>query len=105
GEPEPVVVPPSVRDSGTGQSGAPVSRIRPEAPECLPDTDAEPVPEISAPDTESGQQGVARPENAVSGTDHTEKCGFPSPEETVDRALSSAGKVRRSEIQPDMYGG
>lgn len=28
GEPEPVVVPPSVRDSGTGQSGTPVSRIR-----------------------------------------------------------------------------
>ncbi|EFB7614861.1 chromosome partitioning protein ParB [Escherichia coli] len=93
GEPEPVVVPPSVRDSGTGQPGAPVSRIRPE------------VPEISAPDTEPGQQSVARPENAVSGTDHTEKCGFSSPEETADRALSSAGKVRRSEIQPDMYGG
>ncbi|HAP0287683.1 chromosome partitioning protein ParB [Enterobacteriaceae bacterium TzEc077] len=93
GEPEPVVVPPSVRDSGTGQSGAPVSRIRPE------------VPEISAPDTEPGQHDVARPENAVSDTGLTEKCGFPSPEETADRAPSSAGKVRRSEMQPDMYGG
>ncbi|MCQ5511349.1 ParB family protein [Escherichia coli] len=93
GEPEPVVVPPSVRDSGTGQSGAPVSRIRPE------------VPEISAPDTEPGQHDVARPENAVSDTGLTEKCGFPSPEETADSAPSSAGKVRRSEMQPDMYGG
>ncbi|MBB7968317.1 chromosome partitioning protein ParB, partial [Escherichia coli] len=82
GEPEPVVVPPSVRDSGTGQLGAPVSRTRSEAPECLPDTDAEPVPESTAPGTEPGQQGIARPENAVSDTDHTEKCGFPSPEET-----------------------
>ncbi|HFR5706040.1 TPA: ParB family protein, partial [Escherichia coli] len=105
GEPEPVVVPPSVRDSGTGQSGTPVSRTRPEATERLPDTDAEPVPEISAPATEPEQQGIARPENAVSDTDHTEKCGFPSPEETADRAPSSAGKVRRSEMQPDMYGG
>ncbi|EEV3322767.1 ParB family protein [Escherichia coli] len=105
GEPEPVVVPPSVRDSGTGQPGAPVSRTRSEAPECLPDTDAEPVPESTAPGTEPGQQGIARPENAVSDTDHTEKCGFPSPEETADRAPSSAGKVRRPEIQPDMYGG
>uniref|UniRef100_UPI0031584D21 ParB family protein n=1 Tax=Escherichia coli TaxID=562 RepID=UPI0031584D21 len=105
GEPEPVVVPPSVRDSGTGQPGAPVSRTRSEAPECLPDTDAEPVPESTAPGTEPGQHGIARPENAVSDTDHTEKCGFPSPEETADRAPSSAGKVRRSEIQPDMYGG
>ncbi len=49
GEPEPVLVPPSVRDSGTGQLGAPVSRTRSEAPECLPDTDAEPVPESTAP--------------------------------------------------------
>lgn len=105
GEPEPVVVPPSVRDSGTGQPGAPVSRTRSEAPECLPDTDAEPVPESTAPGTEPGQQGISRPENAVSDTDHTEKCGFPSPEETADRAPSSAGKVRRSEMQPDMYGG
>ncbi|EER0424345.1 chromosome partitioning protein ParB [Escherichia coli] len=105
GEPEPVVVPPSVRDSGTVLSGAPVSRTRSEAPERLPDTDAEPVPEISAPDTEPGQHGVARPENAVSDTDHTEKCGFPSPEETADRAPSSARKVRHSETQPDMYGG
>ncbi|WP_247151329.1 ParB family protein [Escherichia coli] len=105
GEPEPVVVVPSVRDSGTGQPGAPVSRTRSEAPECLPDTDAEPVPESTAPGTEPGQQGIARPENAVSDTDHTEKCGFPSPEETADRAPSSAGKVRRSEMQPDMYGG
>ena len=93
GEPEPVVVPPSVRDSGTGQSGAPVSRIRPE------------VPEISAPDTEPGQHCAARPENAVSDTDHTEKCGLPSPEERADKASSSAEKVLRPEIQPDMYGG
>ncbi|EFI6095622.1 chromosome partitioning protein ParB [Escherichia coli] len=105
GEPEPVVVPPSVRDSGTGQSGAPVSRTRPEAPECLPDTGAEPKPKNSAPGAEHEQHGIARPENAVSDTDHTEKCGFPSPEETADRAPSSAGKVRRSEMQPDMYGG
>ncbi|TNP92213.1 ParB family protein [Escherichia coli] len=105
GEPEPVVVPPSVRDSGTGQSGAPVSRPRPEALECLPDTDAEPVPEISAPDTESGQHGVARPENAVSATGLTEKGGLPSPEERADKASSSAEKVLRPEIQPDMYGG
>ncbi|HAX5241333.1 TPA: chromosome partitioning protein ParB [Escherichia coli] len=93
GEPEPVVVPPSVRDSGTGQSGAPVSRIRPE------------VPEISAPDTEPEQHCAARPENAVSDTDHTEKCGLPSPEERADKASSSAEKVLRPEIQPDMYGG
>ncbi|EMB0626200.1 chromosome partitioning protein ParB, partial [Escherichia coli] len=105
GEPEPVVVPPSVRDSGTGQSGTPVSRTRPEAPECLPDTGAEPEPKNSAPGAEHEQHGIARPENAVSDTDHTEKCGFPSPEETADRAPSSAGKVRRSEMQPDMYGG
>ncbi|QME47617.1 ParB family protein [Escherichia coli] len=105
GEPEPVVVPPSVRDSGTGQSGAPVSRTRSEAPECLPDTGAEPEPKNSAPGAEHEQHGIARPENAVSDTDHTEKCGFPSPEETADRAPSSAGKVRRSEMQPDMYGG
>ncbi|WP_407906513.1 ParB family protein, partial [Escherichia coli] len=105
GEPEPVVVPPSVRDSGTGQSGAPVSRTRSEAPECLPDTGAEPKPKNSAPGAEHEQHGIARPENAVSDTDHTEKCGFPSPEETADRAPSSAGKVRRSEMQPDMYGG
>lgn len=93
GEPEPVVVPPSVRDSGTGQSGAPVSRIRPE------------VPEISAPDTEPEQHGVARPENAVSDTGLTEKGGLPSPEERADKASSSAEKVLRPEIQPDMYGG
>lgn len=93
GEPEPVVVPPSVRDSGTGQSGAPVSRIRPE------------VPEISAPDTEPEQHCAARPENAVSDIDHTEKCGLPSPEERADKASSSAEKVLRPEIQPDMYGG
>ncbi|ELV1426172.1 ParB family protein [Escherichia coli] len=93
GEPEPVVVPLSVRDSGTGQSGAPVSRIRPE------------VPEISAPDTEPEQHCAARPENAVSDTDHTEKCGLPSPEERADKASSSAEKVLRPEIQPDMYGG
>ncbi|EFH5718202.1 chromosome partitioning protein ParB [Escherichia coli] len=93
GEPEPVVVPPSVRDSGTGQSGAPVSRIRPE------------VPEISAPDTEPEQHCAARPENAVSDTDHTEKCGLPFPEERADKASSSAEKVLRPEIQPDMYGG
>ncbi|MCZ9148081.1 ParB family protein [Escherichia albertii] len=93
GEPEPVVVPPSVRDSGTGQSGAPVSRIRPE------------VPEISAPDTEPEQHCAARPENAVSDTDHTEKCGLPSPEERADKASSSAEKALRPEIQPDMYGG
>lgn len=105
GEPEPVVVPPSVRDSGTVPSGAPVFRTRSEAPERLPDTNAEPVPEISAPDTEPGQQGVARTENAVSDTDHTEKCGLPSPEERADKVSSSAEKVRRSEIQPDMYGG
>ena len=105
GEPEPVVVPPSVRDSGTVPSGAPVARTRSEAPECLPDTGAEPVPEISAPDTEPGQHGVARTENAVSDTDHTEKCGLPSPEERADKVSSSAEKVRRSEIQPDMYGG
>ena len=105
GEPEPVVVPPSVRDSGTVLSGAPVSRTRFEAPERLPDTNAEPVPEISAPDTEPGQQGVARPENAVSDTDHTEKCGLPSPEERADKASSSAEKVLCPEIQPDMYGG
>ena len=105
GEPEPVVVPPSVRDSGTVPSGAPVFRTRSEAPERLPDTNAEPVPEISAPDTEPGQHGVARTENAVSDTDHTEKCGLPSPEERADKVSSSAEKVRRSEIQPDMYGG
>ncbi|HEA0475484.1 TPA: ParB family protein [Escherichia coli] len=105
GEPEPVVVPPSVRDSGTAQSGAPVSRPRPETPECLSDTGAEPEPKNSAPGAEPGQHGIARPENAVSDTDHTEKCGVPSPEETADSAPSSAGKVRRSEIQPDMYGG
>ncbi|EFH6681180.1 chromosome partitioning protein ParB, partial [Escherichia coli] len=105
GEPEPVVVPPSVRDSGTVPSGAPVSRTRSEAPERLPDTNAEPVPEISAPDTEPGQHCAARPENAVSDTDHTEKCGLPSPEERADKASSSAGKVLRPEIQPDMYGG
>ena len=93
GEPEPVVVPPSVRDRGTGQSGAPVSRIRPE------------VPEISASDTEPGQHGVARPDNAVSDTGHTEKSGLPSPEERADKASSSAEKVLRPEIQPDMYGG
>ncbi|HHC4716055.1 TPA: ParB family protein [Escherichia albertii] len=93
GEPEQVVVSPSVRDSGTGQSGAPVSRIRPE------------VPEISAPDTEPEQHCAARPENAVSDTDHTEKCGLPSPEERADKASSSAEKVLRPEIQPDMYGG
>ncbi|HBC0040450.1 TPA: chromosome partitioning protein ParB, partial [Salmonella enterica] len=104
GEPEPVVVPPSVRDSGTVQSGAPVSRTRPEAPERLPDTDA-PVPEISAPDTVPEQHGVVRPENAVSDTDHTEKYGLPSPEESADKASSSAGKGQRPEIQPDMYGG
>ncbi|OSL67023.1 hypothetical protein EAXG_04533 [Escherichia coli TA054] len=104
GEPEPVVVPPSVRDSGAGQPGAPVSRTRPEAPERLPDTDA-PVPEISAPDTEHEQHGVARPENAVSDTDHTEKYGLPSPEESADKASSSAGKGQSAEIQPDMYGG
>lgn len=75
GEPEPVVVPPSVRDSGTGQSGAPVSRIRPE------------VPEISAPDTEPEQHCAARPENAVSDTDHTEKCGLPSPRSVQTRRL------------------
>ncbi|HFI3762930.1 TPA: chromosome partitioning protein ParB, partial [Escherichia coli] len=105
GEPEPVVVPSSVRDSGTGQSGAPVSRTQSEAPECLPDTGAEPKPKNSASGAEPEQHGIARPENAVSDTDHTEKCGFPSPEETADRAPSSARKVRRSEIQPDMYGG
>ncbi|MBC0551381.1 chromosome partitioning protein ParB, partial [Escherichia coli] len=104
GEPEPVVVPPSVRDSGTGQSGAPVSRILPEVAECLPDTDA-PVPESTAPDTEPEQHGVARPENAVSATGLTEKGGLPSPEERADKASSSAEKVRRSEMQPDMYGG
>ncbi|WP_348971130.1 ParB family protein [Escherichia coli] len=93
GEPEPVVVPPSVRDRGTGQSGAPVSRIRPE------------VPEISASDTDPGQHGVARPDNAVSDTGHTEKSGLPSPEERADKASSSAEKVLRPEIQPDMYGG
>ncbi|WP_368670682.1 ParB family protein, partial [Escherichia coli] len=69
GEPEPVVVPPSVRDSGTGRSGAPVSRIRSEAPECLPDTGAEPKPKNSAPGAEHEQHGIARPENAVSDTD------------------------------------
>ncbi|HHN9311731.1 TPA: ParB family protein, partial [Escherichia coli] len=105
GEPEPVVVPPSVRDSGTVPSGAPVSRTRSEAPERLPDTNAEPVPEISAPDTEPGQHCAARPENAVSDTDHTEKGGLPSPEERADKASSSAEKVLRPEIQPDMYGG
>ncbi|MCX2091008.1 ParB family protein [Escherichia coli] len=105
GEPEPVVVPPSVRDSGTVPSGAPVSRTRSEAPERLPDTNAEPVPEISAPDTEPEQHCAARPENAVSDTDHTEKCGLPSPEERADKASSSAEKVLRPEIQPDMYGG
>lgn len=109
GEPEPVVVPPSVRDSGTVPSGAPVSRTRSEAPERLPDTNAEPVPEISAPDTEPGQHCAARPENAVSDTGHTEKSGLPSPEdspeERADKASSSAGKVLRPEIQPDMYGG
>ncbi|CAD6080471.1 putative ATP/GTP binding protein [Escherichia coli] len=105
GEPEPVVVPPSVRDSGTVPSGAPVSHTRSEAPERLPDTNAEPVPEISAPDTEPEQHCAARPENAVSDTDHTEKCGLPSPEERADKASSSAEKVLRPEIQPDMYGG
>jgi ParB family protein of integrating conjugative element (PFGI_1 class) len=105
GEPEPVVVPHSVRDSGTVPSGAPVSRTRSEAPECLPDTNAEPVPEISAPDTEPEQHCAARPEDAVSDTDHTEKCGLPSPEERADKASSSAEKVLRPEIQPDMYGG
>ncbi|HAU9488996.1 TPA: chromosome partitioning protein ParB [Escherichia coli] len=105
GEPEPVVVPPSVRDSGTVLSGAPVSRTRSEAPERLPDTNAEPVPEISAPDTEPEQHCAARPENAVSDTDHTEKCGLSSPEERADKASSSAEKVLRPEIQPDMYGG
>ncbi|QOH75218.1 ParB family protein [Escherichia coli] len=65
----------------------------------------EPVPEISAPATEPEQHGIARAGKAVSDTDHTEKCGFPSPEETADRAPSSAGKVRRSDMQPDMYGG
>ncbi|EPE4994830.1 ParB family protein [Escherichia coli] len=108
GEPEPVVVPPSVRDSGTGQPGAPVSRTRSEAPECLPDTDA-PVPESTAPGVEHEQHGIARPENAVSDTGHTEKSGLPSPEdspeERADKASSSAGKVLRPEIQPDMYGG
>ncbi len=88
GEPEPVVVPPSVRDSGTVQSGAQVSRTRSEAPERLPDTDAESVPEI-----------------AVSDTEHTEKSELPSPEEHADKASSSAEKVLRPEIQPDMYGG
>lgn len=105
GEPEPVVVPPSVRDCGTVQSGAPVSRTRPEAPERLPDVDAEPVPESAVPDTEPEQQGVARPENAVSDTEHTEICGLPSPEERADKVSSSAEKARRPEIQPDMYGG
>ncbi|HAH9782196.1 ParB family protein [Escherichia coli] len=105
GEPEPVVVPPSVRDSGTVLSGTPVSRTRSEAPERLPDTNAEPVPEISAPDTEPEQHCAARPENAVSDTDHTEKCGLSSPEERADKASSSAEKVLRPEIQPDMYGG
>lgn len=108
GEPEPVVVPPSVRDSGTGQPGAPVSRTRSEAPECLPDTDA-PVPESTAPGVEHEQHGIARPENAVSDTGHTEKSGLPSPEdspeERADKASSSVGKVLHPEIQPDMYGG
>ena len=105
GEPEPVVVPPSVRDSGTVQSGALVSRTRPEAPERLPDTDPEPVPEISAPDTEHEQHGVARPEKAVSDAENTEKHALPSPEERVGREASPAEKAWRSEIQPDMYGG
>ncbi|HAV8881599.1 TPA: chromosome partitioning protein ParB, partial [Escherichia coli] len=105
GEPEPVVVPPSVRDSGTVPSGAPVSRTRSEAPERLPDTNAEPVPEISAPDTEHEQHGVARPEKAVSDAENTEKHALPSPEERVGREASPAEKAWRSEIQPDMYGG
>ncbi|HHL8819785.1 TPA: ParB family protein [Escherichia coli] len=105
GEPEPVVVPPSVRDSGTGQSGTPVSRTRPEAPECLPDTGAEPEPKNSAPGAEHEQHGIARPENAVSDTDHTEKGGLPSLDKSTDKASSSAEKVLRPEIQPDMYGG
>ncbi|ENH3186590.1 ParB family protein, partial [Escherichia coli] len=105
GEPEPVVVPPSVRDSGTGQSGTPVSRTRPEATERLPDTDAEPVPEISAPATEPEQHGIARAGKAVSDTDHTEKGGLPSLDKSTDKASSSAEKVLRPEIQPDMYGG
>ncbi|EOU4517800.1 chromosome partitioning protein ParB, partial [Escherichia coli] len=45
GEPEPVVVPPSVRGSSTVQPGAPVSGIRSEVPECQPDTDTEAMPE------------------------------------------------------------
>ncbi|HEI2455146.1 TPA: ParB family protein [Escherichia coli] len=104
GEPEPVVVPPSVRDSGTVPSGAPVSRILPEIPECLPDTDA-PVPESTASGTEPEQHGVARPENAVSDAENTEKHALPSPEERVGREASPAEKARRPEIQPDMYGG
>lgn len=105
GEPEPVVVPPSVRDSGAGQSGVLVSRTRPEAPERLPEMDPEPVPESAAPGTEPEQHGVARAGKAVSDTDHTEKCGLPSPEERVGREASPAEKARRPEIQPDMYGG
>ena len=98
-------VPPSVRDSGTVLSGALVSRTRSEAPGvCRIRTQSryrKSLPLILSPDSR-----VLPDRRTLFLTQTTlRKCGFPSPEETADRAPSSAGKVRRSEMQPDMYGG
>lgn len=113
GEPEPVVVPPSVRGSSTVQPGAPVSGIRSEVPECQPDTDTEAMPASTVsifPGTEREQHGITRPLKAVSDadTERTEKCSRPSQEESAGRGdcgASSAENALRPEIQPDMYGG